>query len=77
MPLYERLLSTSWQCDDLPYVSPGDPENSYLFRKIGGGPYCPNGEEPSDPMPQVGTLTDDQIDMVRRWIEAGAPYDGP
>ena len=80
-PLHERLtvagLSDSWQCGPpanagakVPYVVPGDAEASYLFRKINGGPYCGT---PSDPMPQVGNLDAATIDVIRRWIEAGAP----
>ncbi len=75
VPLYERLLTTSWQCDDLPYVAPGDPRGSYLFRKIAGGPLCNNGDEPSMPMPMSGSLDEDQIELVRAWISAGAPQD--
>lgn len=83
-PLYERLtadgLSNSWQCGpnvfnpsspdpNVPYILEGDPEASYLYRKLTGGPYCDN----SLPMPNVGTISADTIDVVRRWIEAGAP----
>ena len=80
--LYERLtapgLSDAWECGPpadgggakVPYVVPGDPEGSYLYRKIAGGPYCGN---PSDPMPLDSSLPDPIIDMIYRWIEAGAP----
>lgn len=78
-PLYERLTTIgSWECgapassgSQMAYVVPGDPASSYLYVKINGGPYC--GSPPSAPMPLSNTLTATQIDMVRRWIAAGAP----
>jgi hypothetical protein len=75
VPLYERLMTISWQCDDVAYVVPGDPDASYLFRKIAGGPLCDNGDEPSEPMPLMGELDADKIHMVRNWIANGAPGD--
>ena len=76
--LYERLVGAACQeCSgsNPRLVAPGDPTNSYLFRKINGGPYCPFpfSTSPSSPMPMVGTLTPAEIDMVRRWIANGAP----
>ena len=49
-------------------VAPNDPDNSYLFMKIIGasgiaGERMPFGRPP---------LSDEQIDLVRRWIEDGA-----
>jgi hypothetical protein len=55
-------------------VSPGDPGNSFLFSKLTGvlGP----GEGLA--MPRVGALIPQkQIELVRRWILAGAPADAP
>ena len=84
-PLYDRLteagLSNAWQCGpntfdqsnpnpNVPYVVPGDPDASYLYRKINGGPYCGT---PSDPMPQTGVFSAVDKDIIRRWIEGGAP----
>lgn len=84
-PLYARLteagLSNAWQCGPnvfvpsntdptVPYVVPGDPDASYLYRKINGGPYCGT---PSDPMPQTGVFSAVDKDIIRRWIEGGAP----
>ncbi len=49
-------------------VEPGDPENSYLWWKIRpGGPG--NGTQR---MPASGSLSDDQIELIRLWIEQGA-----
>jgi hypothetical protein len=52
-------------------VEPGDPDQSYLVHKIqgthldvgGSGLRMPRGQEP---------LSQDQIDLIRAWIEQGA-----
>ena len=50
-------------------VVPGNPDASYLVRKLEGGPAI-NGVR----MPLGGPyLTAGQISIVRRWIELGAP----
>lgn len=54
----------------LNYIEPGDPDNSYLYKKITGtqtaGARMPRGEAP---------LPTALIDSVRSWIERGAPND--
>jgi hypothetical protein len=51
-------------------VAPGDPANSYLYRKITGSGIT------GDRMPQGGPfLADAQIKLVRDWIRRGAPND--
>jgi hypothetical protein len=53
-------------------VAPGDPEHSFLLRKLDGALAPEEGER----MPRVGTsLPLHSIDLVRRWIVAGAPAD--
>lgn len=85
--LYTRLVELdAWGCDSFDplvrYVRPCEPENSYLFRKIAGGPYCRNFDgTPSLRMPMVGMvagtpLPDAEIALVEQWILAGAPRDG-
>lgn len=86
--LYDRLTepgpSNAWECGPntflpnnpgplVPYVLPGDPAGSYLYRKINGGPYCDMDGVPSDPMPPTVALSAVQIDIIRRWIDGGAP----
>ena len=55
------------------YIKPNDPQGSYLFNKIAGGPY---GEDPpgvlSDPMPMTAPLPAKDVAMVKKWIESGA-----
>jgi len=51
-------------------VKPGDPSNSYLYRKITGAGIT------GDRMPQgLPPLSDSQIKLVRDWIRRGAPND--
>ena len=51
-------------------VTPSDPANSYLYRKITGAGVT------GDRMPQGGPfLTDAQTKLVRDWIRRGAPND--
>ena len=52
-------------------VAPGDPDNSYLLRKLVGGPNISEGR-----MPQGGPfLSPNQIQRIRDWILAGAHND--
>ena len=61
---------TSNQMPSLKRVLPGDPANSYLYRKITGAGIT------GDRMPQGGPyLTDAQAKLVRDWIRRGAPND--
>jgi hypothetical protein len=61
---------TSLETPSLKRVAPGDPANSYLYRKITGAGIT------GDRMPQGGPfLTDAQIALVRDWIRRGAPND--
>jgi hypothetical protein len=51
-------------------IAPGDPANSYLYRKILGAGVT------GDRMPQGGPfLNDRQIRLMRDWIRRGAPND--
>lgn len=50
-------------------VQPGDPDSSYLYRKLTGAGIV--GER----MPLVGTLDESRIRLVRDWIRRGAPND--
>ena len=51
-------------------VIAGDPDNSYLVRKLEGGP-----DIVGDQMPPGGELDADRLQLVRDWIEAGALND--
>lgn len=49
-------------------IKPGDPDNSYLVRKIQGSPGISGVQMPAS----GGPLTQAQIDEVRSWVAAGA-----
>lgn len=53
-------------------VVPGDPENSYLVRKLEGAPDIAGVRMPRSNGP---FLTAGQISIIRRWIELGAKND--
>lgn len=60
----------SVEMPSLSRVTPLDPANSYLYRKITGAGIT------GDRMPQGGPyLSDAQIKLVRDWIRRGAPND--
>ena len=51
-------------------VVPGDPDSSLVFRRI-------TAEDPARRMPPAysqKTLNEDQVDLIRRWIEEGAVW---
>ena len=50
-------------------VIPGDPANSYMVRKLQGGPNITGERMPRTSGP---FLTDGQMSIIRRWITEGA-----
>ena len=50
-----------------PAILPGDGSSSLLYRKI-------VGDAPGSPMPMTGTLSPDQVEMIRVWLDQGAPW---
>jgi hypothetical protein len=68
---YNQIVNRpSVEMPSLSRVTPLDPANSYLYRKITGAGIT------GDRMPQGGPfLSDAQIKLVRDWIRRGAPND--
>jgi hypothetical protein len=68
---YAQVVNVpSAQMPQLMRVHPGDPANSYLYRKLTGAGIT------GDRMPQGGPyLSDAQLKLVRDWIRRGAPND--
>jgi hypothetical protein len=65
---YERLLIAG--DSEQPPITAGDPERSHLFHLV-------TTSDPVDRMPQDGeALAPTEIEMLRSWITAGAPFDG-
>ena len=67
----EAIDVSSVQQPDLKRIDPGDPEGSYLLRKVRGDAGISFSQMP----PSGGTLTAAQIEQIRAWIEDGAPTD--
>jgi hypothetical protein len=59
---------TSAERSDLKRIEPGDPERSYLVRKIRG-----DADIVGSPMPLVGSITPAQRQLVVDWVRRGAP----
>jgi len=51
-------------------IEPGDPERSYLIKKLRGDPDITGERMPLD---NPGSLTQEQMDGIVGWILAGAP----
>ena len=69
--IYSLLVNVpSRQRPDLMLVAPGDPERSYLIHKLEGRPGIVGLQMPRNGPPY---LTAGQIQIVKRWIENGAP----
>ncbi|HSG66083.1 MAG TPA: Ig-like domain-containing protein, partial [Gammaproteobacteria bacterium] len=66
---YANLVDVaSLQVSALDRVEPGDPDNSYLIRKLEGGPGISG-----DRMPRFGPYLDQTtVDAIRQWITDGA-----
>jgi len=68
---YDSLVNVpSGQAPGVNRVTPGDPDNSYLYLKLTGEQASVGGG--GTRMPQGGVLPDDQILLVRNWIGSGA-----
>lgn len=68
---YSKIVGVqSTEMPSLNRVAPGDPANSYLYRKVTGsgivGERMPLGSAP---------LSDQQLSLLRDWIRRGAPND--
>ena len=69
---YTNIVNVaSIQQGTLVRVKPGDPDNSYLVRKIQGTPGITGVQMPAT----GGPLSQAQIDEVRAWVAAGAKND--
>jgi hypothetical protein len=53
-------------------IEPGDPERSYLIKKLRGDPDVTGARMPLD---NPGSLTQEQMDGIVGWVLAGAPND--
>ena len=56
----------------LDLIEPGNPERSYLIKKLRGDPDITGGRMPLD---NPGSLTQEQLDGIAGWVLAGALND--
>lgn len=54
----------------LDLIEPGDPDRSYLIKKLRGDPDITGARMPLD---NPGSLTQEQLDGIVGWVLAGAP----
>ena len=67
---YDHLVNVrSNEQPDLFRVHPGNPDLSYIIRKLEGGPDITGGQMPLDRAP----LDQETINTIRLWIAQGAP----
>jgi len=68
---YDQIVNvSSTQVPSMKRVNPGSPDTSYMVHKIEGVPGIVGRRMPFNGPPY---LTDGQIQIMRRWIELGAP----
>src|SRR5690606_16416234 len=68
------LLTTTSPTDPMgrPYVTPGDPSNSYLYLKLIDDPSIEGKPMPVDPLAGTRTLAEDELADIEAWIIDGA-----
>jgi mono/diheme cytochrome c family protein len=70
---YRSIVSRKRGDGDLVYVVPGDPQASYLLRKLKGTHAQVGGT--GEQMPPTGPLDSQSVATIQRWIQAGARHD--
>ena len=70
--VYARLLEPSTQNPDLPLITPGVPEESYLYLKLVGDESIVGNPMPYNPLTGEGALPEAEIADILTWIANGA-----
>ncbi|MCA9653707.1 MAG: hypothetical protein KC501_27560 [Myxococcales bacterium] len=73
--VYERLLEPSVQLADMPLITPGDPDNSYLYLKLIGDERIVGTRMPYNPLTGEGSLAQAELADIETWIINGAVED--
>ena len=71
---YANLVGVKSTQSPLLRVAPGSPEDSYLYRKLIGTQVAAGGTGERMPFGD-SSLSNEQIDVIRRWIADGAKSD--
>ena len=66
----ELVGTASTQAPDMLRVAPGDPEASYMWRKLQGTHIDAGGSGTA--MPPIGPLSSEKLDTIETWIIEGA-----
>ncbi|MFT6397443.1 MAG: hypothetical protein ACJAYU_002196 [Bradymonadia bacterium] len=69
--LRDRLLASGNQLPSMPHITPGDSSQSYLWQKVNNTQSDAGGSGVQ--MPIGPDLTGEQLTMLERWIDGGAP----
>ena len=64
-------LARSVDVPSMPYITPCDVDRSYFWHKCAGTQTSVGGSGRT--MPTRGSLSAEQLALLRAWIEAGAP----
>jgi hypothetical protein len=67
---YDQIVNVPSTESNLDRIEPGDPERSYMVKKLRGDPDITGERMPLD---QPGGLPQEQIDGLIAWVRAGAP----
>ncbi|HLT40786.1 MAG TPA: hypothetical protein VK034_31130 [Enhygromyxa sp.] len=70
--VYARLLEPSMQNPEMPLITPGVPEQSYLYLKLIGDDSIVGNPMPYNPLTGKGALSEAEIADVLTWITNGA-----
>ena len=73
--VYERLLGPSMQVPEIPFITPGEPENSYLYLKLIGDDRAVGLQMPYNPLTGEGSLGTAELADIETWIVNGAIED--
>ena len=69
---YNQIVNVPSTESSFDRIEPGDPERSYMVKKLRGDPDITGDRMPLD---QPGGLPQAQIDGLIAWVRAGAPND--
>jgi hypothetical protein len=67
---YNQIVNVPSTESSFDRIEPGDPERSYMVKKLRGDPDITGDRMPLD---QPGGLSQEQIDGIIAWVRAGAP----
>ena len=74
---YDNVYEVTAQSSSLHLIEPGDEERSYLWLKLAAATRPGQYQIAGSPMPNgQAPLSEDELELVRLWIYAGAPREG-